>query len=167
MTSTYCIPKYFWHFSATKQLMTLNRKKCVKMQCWWTKASAARAHLPKHTPQYRRAALSSCVGCLTAHPSPPGTDHQELKRVMEKTAQLYFHMHTAHISIPTQKIEGSPIQSGTHKFLRSLYVKMGNGNRFILLLLLIQLSDRAAAALTVSPHSAEATHVESVHVRLN
>lgn len=49
-------------------------------------------------PQYRRAALSSCVGCLTAHPSPPGTDPQELKHTMgENTAHLH-----SHIATPTQ-----------------------------------------------------------------
>lgn len=45
------------------------------------------AHMYKHTPQYHQAALSSCVGCLKAHPSPPGTDPQELKHMMEKTEQ--------------------------------------------------------------------------------
>lgn len=35
-----------------------------------------------HTPQYHREALSSCVGCLTAHPSLPGTDPRELKDMM-------------------------------------------------------------------------------------
>lgn len=42
----------------------------------------------RNTPQYHRAALSSCVGCLRAHPSPPGTDPQELKHMTERTAHI-------------------------------------------------------------------------------
>lgn len=37
-----------------------------------------------NTPQYHRAALSSCVGYLRAHPSPPGTDPRALKHTMGK-----------------------------------------------------------------------------------
>lgn len=50
-----------------------------------TQIYAVYVHMPNHTPQYHQATLSSCVGCLTAHLSPPGTDPQELKQMTEKT----------------------------------------------------------------------------------
>lgn len=46
-------------------------------------------HIHPHAPQYHREALSSCAGCLTAHPSPPGTGPRELKDMMQKVAHKY------------------------------------------------------------------------------
>lgn len=105
------------------------------------------AHRPKHPPQYHRAAPSSCVGCLTAHPSPPGTDPQELKHTTEKKAQQTL------ASICTRLTSLCPlsslrmrenrselqIKSSTYKLLRSSHQRWKNWKRFILL---GQLSDR-------------------------
>lgn len=45
------------------------------------------AHSP-NSPQCRRAALSSCVGCSRAHPSPPGTDPPALQHMTERAAHI-------------------------------------------------------------------------------
>lgn len=93
-----------------------------------------------HTPQYRRAAPFSCVWCLTAHPSPPGTDLQELKHMMEKTqnnltlicTQLtYHHIHSAHTHCRREKTGESPIWSYTHRFFGSLQWKKDGKSKHI------------------------------------
>lgn len=44
------------------------------------------------SPQYHPEALSSCAGCLSAHPSPPGTGPRELKDMMQIVAHKYHYV---------------------------------------------------------------------------